>query len=224
MRILTRYNVYVIMKNMNKPTFLDGRPIPSADLNDPKYYKQSDAVEQWDVAYDRLDAQGQRSSSEIRDQLGPRPEEFLPAQLEQSLVFVDIEERALAIEAIVRYLNKASQVRGSKNYIDNGGASMKERYGSSLPNVQRGAEGNRDKLLGGFLQGISVLAATDRMRTAGYDEDIIEDERMAVQMAVNKHIGVGQTGASRRNRIKKNARQLADVVAGRKKPRSKRSS
>lgn len=142
------------------------------------------------------------------------------SQESEAVWVVSVDDRALALEAIMAYLNKANQTNGSKTHLEHGGQQMRQRYGEPwVHDVQQGAEVNRDHLRPGFIRGIEVLAGTDQLRSMGVDEASIEVERMRVQVDINNHFGVGNAYAPTRNKVAKAARSSADSINGRKKPR-----
>lgn len=138
---------------------------------------------------------------------------------EQPAWAISLEDRALALEGIMSYLNKANQVNGGRIQLDNGGGRLREAYEDHAQDVQTGAEVNRDRLRPSFSQGIMMLAGVEQMRALGFDEDVIERERMRMQIEMNRKLGVGNAYAPARHKVAKTARQTADIVAGRKKPR-----
>lgn len=123
-------------------------------------------------------------------------------------IAVELGERAVALENIMAYLNKANQVKGSRAQLENGGGRMTQRYGSNAPEVQRGAERNRDELLAGFRAGIATLAASEALRASGYDNDDVDLEERAVQAAINRRFGVGQTDSGDRAKAVREAKRV----------------
>lgn len=188
---------------------------PGVDIFDPSLNADNQAAYQWDEAYDRLDSQGQLSASEIREKIGSRPNETIINRPEQTGLYVTLEDRAVALAGIVRYLNKANQVHGG---VTGGEGQMRRRYKEDYEGVQTGAHRNRDALIGEFRRGTRVLAATDALSAYGYDEYAVEERRVAIQGEINQRLGVGKEYANVRNRTAQKARDIADVVAGRKKP------
>lgn len=188
---------------------------PGVDIFDPSLNADNQAAYQWDEAYDRLDSQGQLSASEIREKIGSRPNETIINRPEQTGLYVTLEDRAVALAGIVRYLNKANQVHGG---VTGGEGQMRRRYKEGYDDVQAGAHRNRDKLRKEFIDGTSMLAAADALRAYGYDEHGVEIHRVFVQSDVHQRLGVGRVHADVRNQTARKAREIADVVAGRKKP------
>lgn len=192
---------------------------PDIDIFDPALNKSNRRVQEWDEAYNRLDIQGQLNAAEIRAELGSRPDEVVIDRPEQTGLYVDIQARAIALEGITEYLNKANEVYGGKIYTATGGTNMRRRYGEDLDQVLAGAEQNRDNLLPKFRSGIETLTATDALRAYGFDDQRTEKFRSAMENHIERELGVGRADASKRNRVARNARKLANAVAGRKTPR-----
>lgn len=125
-------------------------------------------------------------------------------------IAVDLGERAVALEAIMAYLNKANQVRGSRVQLDNGGGKLKKQYGEEHARVvQHGAQQNRDQLIAGFREGISTLAAEDALRASGMDEADVEVQVLSLQAAINRRFGVGNANAAERAKAVSQAKKLA---------------
>lgn len=197
---------------------------PSIDIFDPALNKGADAARKWDERYNRLDDQGQLSASEIRERIGSRPDVVSLKRPEQTGLFVNIEDRAIALEGIMAYLNRANRVSGGIRHTESGGTEMVRRYGDQVDEVIKGSERKRDELIGRFRAGISTLAATDALRANGIDDSQIELHRLAIQADINRTYGVGKAYADDRNRLVKKARRLADTVAGRKSRSSRRDT
>lgn len=126
-------------------------------------------------------------------------------------IAVNLGERALALDGIMTYLNKASQVRGSATVLGHGGGKFSERYGRRAGEVQRGAERNRDELLASFRQGIRVLIAEDALRANGMDEGDIDLERVTMQSGLNREFGVGKADAKKRAVVVRAAKKAGDI-------------
>jgi hypothetical protein len=131
-------------------------------------------------------------------------------------IALDITERAVALAGIMEYLNKANQTAGSRKVQEVGGGRFRRSYGAASSEVQRGAERNRDMLLGKFRDGLRTLSATGALETNGYDEDTVEEERMRMQMAINQEFGVGKANAVKRNTVTKKAVKSAEIITGQK--------
>jgi len=168
--------------------------------------------DRYNLAAERLVDSGVDSYHTAHLRLGGRPEAPI-LETPHTPIVVDVQERALALEAIVTYLNKSSQVHGSATLLGNGGGGFSARYGTAALDVQRGAEVNRDLLRNGFVQGIKTLASTEAMHRNGMDENEIEDARLEMQMVVNRRIGVGQSDAKKRNKIVKTAQKTAKKLS-----------
>jgi hypothetical protein len=124
-------------------------------------------------------------------------------------IAVPLDDRAVALEGIMTYLNKANQVHGGRKQLAAGGGKLRERYGPHAVDVQRRAERNRDELLGLFRSGISVLIAEDALRASGMDEADIDLERITLQAALNREFGVGHANADDRARVVSRAKKTA---------------
>lgn len=131
-------------------------------------------------------------------------------------IAVDITERAVALAGIMEYLNKANQTAGSRKVQQTGGGRFRQSYGAAAPEVQKGAERNRDFLLGKFQQGIRTLSAVGALEANGYDEDAVEAQRMRMQVDINKEFGVGNANAAKRNAVAKKAVKSAEIITGQK--------
>ena len=116
-------------------------------------------------------------------------------------IAVNLGERAMALAAIMEYLNKANQVRGSRRQLEHGGGAMKKRYGDHAKTVQRGAEKNRDELREGFKSGINTLIAADALRANGVDEADVEVAHISMQAALNREFGTGKAYARDRHAV-----------------------
>lgn len=191
-------------------------PWPYVDMFDPALNKTARKAQDWDRKYDELDDKGQLNSYQIREAIGERPEVKITKRPEQTGLYVDIEDRAVALYGIMKYLNYANRLRGGKVHTENGGMDMVNRYGEELPRVMRNAENKRDRLIAEFRRGVEVLAATDAMRAYGMDESKVEINTRALQAEINKEFGVGQADAGKRNKAVRTARNLANKVAKRR--------
>ena len=116
-------------------------------------------------------------------------------------IAVDIGERAMALAAIMEYLNKGNQVRGSRIQVENGCGAMKKHYGDKATMVQQGAEKNRDELREGFSEGIDTLIAADALRANGLDEADVEVAHISMQAALNREFGAGKAYARDRHAV-----------------------
>lgn len=124
-------------------------------------------------------------------------------------IAVDLGERALALEAIMAYLNKANRVRGSRAQLENGRGELKKRYGRHAEAIQQGAEKTRDQLHQESRRGISTLIAEDALRANGMDEADIEVQRISLQAAINRRFGVGRAFAADRAKAVHRAKKTA---------------
>jgi hypothetical protein len=142
-----------------------------------------------------------------------RAEEFirLESDAPEVPVAVRLDDRAVALEGIMTYLNKANQVRGGRKQMAAGGGKLRERYGLHAIDVQRGAERSRDELIGLFRSGISTLIAEEALRAGGMDEADIEIERVSLQAALNRQFGVGRARAEDRARVVRQAKKTATI-------------
>jgi hypothetical protein len=131
-------------------------------------------------------------------------------------IAVGLAERAIALAGIMEYLNKANQTAGSRKVQETGGGRFRQRYGATSGEVQKGAEQNRDMLLGKFREGLRTLSAVDALRANGYDEEDAETQRMAMQIEVNREFGVGKANAAKRNAIVKKAVKSAEIITAQK--------
>jgi hypothetical protein len=131
-------------------------------------------------------------------------------------IAVDLAERAMALAGIMKYLNKANQTAGSRKVQETGGGRFRQSYGAASAEVQKGAEQNRDMLLGKFRQGLRTLSAVEALRANGYDEEDVETQRMKMQIEINKEFGVGKANAAKRNTVAKKAVKSAEKITGRK--------
>jgi hypothetical protein len=124
-------------------------------------------------------------------------------------IAVDLGERAMALAAIMDYLNKANQVRGSRIQLENGGGAIKKRYGDHAAMVQLGAEKGRNELRAGFDDGIDTLIAADALRANGIDEADVEVAHISMQAALNREFGAGKAYARNRHAVVARARKAA---------------
>ncbi|HSW77713.1 MAG TPA: hypothetical protein VLG36_02870 [Candidatus Chromulinivoraceae bacterium] len=102
---------------------------------------------------------------------------------------VDLGERATALAAIMEYLNQFAKTSGAKR----SGKAFSRRYGDRSLEVLRGMEAKRHGLRLGFDEGLDTLVAGRALRARGVDEEEIEQQRLAMQVAINRRFGVGKT-------------------------------
>lgn len=133
----------------------------------------------------------------------------LEGELPEAPIAVDLGARAMALEGIMAYLNRANQVRGGRIQLQHGGGKLKKQYGEHAHVVQQGAERSRDELRDLFRQGISTLIAEDALRANGMDEADIEIEHISLQAALNRHFGAGRAYAADRANVVARAKRAA---------------
>lgn len=102
---------------------------------------------------------------------------------------VDLGERATALAAIMEYLNQSAKTRGAGR----AGRAFSNRYGERSSEVLRGMDARRHELRLGFDEGLDTLIAGRALRARGVDEEEIEQQRFAMQVAINRRFGVGKT-------------------------------
>ena len=146
---------------------------------------------------------------ELRQSL-PRAEQTIRLETEPDVpIAVDLGARAVALEGIMAYLNKANQVRGGRIQLRHGGGKLKKQYGEHAHAVQQGAERSRDELRELFHQGIGTLIAEDALRANGMDEADIEVEHISLQAALNRRFGPGRAYATERAKVVAQAKRAA---------------
>jgi uncharacterized membrane protein YccC len=123
-------------------------------------------------------------------------------------IAVRLDARAVALEGIMAYLNKASQVRGSSKQL-HGNGKLRLQYGQHAAEVQKGAERSRDELLAVFNEGMRTLVAEEALRANGVDEADIEVERISLQANLNRQFGIGHANAGERAKVVRKAKRAA---------------
>ena len=122
-------------------------------------------------------------------------------------IAVELGERATALAAIMAFLNQAAKTEGARR----AGKAFANRYGEHASEVLRGMDAKRSELRVGFEQGLDTLVAGSALRANGFDDEAIEQQRLAMQVAINRRFGVGKSNAHDRaqavNMAKKAARK-----------------
>jgi hypothetical protein len=125
-------------------------------------------------------------------------------------VAVSVAERALALQAIAAYFNKANMTAGSKTQTAEG-SDFQRRYKKDAPVVQKGAEKKTRKRIIGFREAIRILSASEAREANGEDEDDVRLWEVTVQRDVNQALGgVGRRAVARRARAVNEASQYVD--------------
>ncbi|HEY5695521.1 MAG TPA: hypothetical protein VIQ80_01670 [Candidatus Saccharimonadales bacterium] len=124
-------------------------------------------------------------------------------------IAVDLGERAAALVAIMDYLNYAAKTVGAKN----AGTAFANRYGDRAPTVLRGMDDRRNELRLGFDDALDTLIAGPALRAHGFGDEEIEKLRLAMQAAVNRRFGVGQTNSRNRAAAVSRAKKIASPPA-----------
>lgn len=120
-------------------------------------------------------------------------------------IAVDLGERAAALAAIMAFLNQSAKTEGARR----SGKAFANRYGASAPEVLRGMDKKRSELRPGFDEAMDTLAAGPALKANGFDDEDIERERLAMQVAINRRFGVGKSDSRDRANAVKTARKAA---------------
>jgi|GEM_PF-1315806 len=123
-------------------------------------------------------------------------------------VAVSLTDRAVALEAIMKFYNKRNMTRGSERQVANDGSSFRARY-KNPESVQLGAEHNTRKLFAAFIKGIDTLAAVEQHRAAGMTEESISLERVIVKRELNEEFLDSNADGIKRARALKRAQEAA---------------
>lgn len=125
-------------------------------------------------------------------------------------IAVSLIDRAVALEAIMKFYNKRNMTRGSEQQAAIDGSAFRARY-KNPESVQRGAERNTRMLFQAFMKGIDTLAAVDQHRAAGMSEDDITLEKVFMKRELNEEFLDGNADANKRAHALKQAKKAAEL-------------
>lgn len=120
-------------------------------------------------------------------------------------IAVELGERATALAAIMAFLNQAAKTEGARR----AGKAFANRYGERAGEVLRGMDAKRSELRTGFEEGLDTLVAGPALRANGVEDEEIEQQRLAMQVAINRRFGVGKSDAKDRAQAVKAAKKAA---------------
>lgn len=120
-------------------------------------------------------------------------------------IAVELGLRASALVAIMAFLNQAAKTEGARR----AGKAFVNRYGEHAGEVLRGMDAKRSELRVGFEQGLDTLVAGLALRANGLDDEAIEQQRLAMQVAINRRFGVGKADARDRAKAVSAAKKVA---------------
>lgn len=129
-------------------------------------------------------------------------------------ISVKLADRALALESIMSYFNRANRANGLSYAADTMPAAedIWNRYGNRTPAVVSGATAKVHSQRSTFDRNLDVLAAADALRAAGKSEEYIRLRKIKIQSDLNKDFGVGNAYAKDRADLVKSVKRSTRTI------------
>ncbi len=135
-------------------------------------------------------------------------------EFRQRGIAVSLADRALALEWIMDYFNKANRANGLSHaaVTQPAAADIEQRYGDATPDVVSGASQkvlDRRQL---FTRHLETLVGAAALRQSGMDEDEVRLKVTTLQSELNQQFGVGNAYAKDRYRAVRTVRKSTDKI------------
>lgn len=114
-------------------------------------------------------------------------------------VAVRIDERAVAIESLMKAYNQLSQAYGLQQVAESD-AGIKERYGRNTSRVVDGALGKAALSKIDIAEAVDVLYRDEELIAAGFDAHEVKADRELVEVGLDHHFGPQRDGVDARTR------------------------
>lgn len=169
--------------------------------------------DEYDKALDDFVDKTGQSDDDARRELGDAPTEIISNSETKDGPAVQLEERVLALDAIMKYHNHAARALAMQSPAAQ--ENLRKQYKDNADYVREGAEA---KLSGGelyynFSSALDVLSATDQPRSEEYSEYNAEYQRKNIQKGLRDRYGANSGAyAKDRHRAVKQAEKTVKAV------------
>jgi|GEM_PF-3762172 hypothetical protein len=150
--------------------------IKEGSLDDPLYRKYKELF----------------SSDQSHKSAGQEPQVEL-----KSGVSVDLQERYLALSAIMSCFSEINKINGM--HSENGYKKAGQRYGSDIDHVMKKMDKKREVVNKEINDNVNVLIAKEAMKKAGYSDELINSSHYDMKDNLSNQYGPGNAYSLKRN-------------------------